>query len=330
MNFLKKAVGLTSSTPAEKISAIVPLSEESQECNPQECHNTFASRCFKLDPVDMKSQLWESAKPFDFHVLVSTGSSDWIHDAFTDGPEDGMLQLLNGYEFGKFGKVKLNVSSVGFPDGDDFTDYEDGKKADLLLMPWFVWVKGLDKNNYKTVLDQVLSTLTTKDDGNSSEKLNDWQKIEKEEGSPSQENEHRASKEEHDNFRLPGVIEGAKISKDLSKSYIFLCSHRTRDKRCGVTAPIMKKEFESHLRELDLYRDEGDDRTGGVKVVFTNHVGGHKFAANVMVYNKHGEFVWFAKCSPLNVGPILNETVLKGRVFPELVRTAKKFDPISW
>ncbi|GME85259.1 unnamed protein product [Ambrosiozyma monospora] len=327
MNFLKKAVGLSSSTPAEKISAIVPLSEEPQQCNPEECHNTFASRCFKLDPVDVKSQLWESAKPFDFQVLVSTGSTDWKHDAFADGPNDGMLQLLNDYDFGKFGKVKKNVSSVGFPDGDDFTDYEAGKKADLLLLPWFVWVKGLDKNNYKTVLDQVLTTLTTKEDGDNAEKLNDWQKVEKEEGTSNQKTE---AKEEHDNLRLPDVIEGAKISKDHSKSYILLCSHRTRDKRCGVTAPIMKKEFDSQLRELDLYRDEGDDRAGGVKVIFINHVGGHKFAANVMVYNKHGEFVWFAKCSPLNVGPILNETVLKGKVFPELVRTAKKFEPISW
>lgn len=65
---------------------------------------------------------------------------------------------------------------------------------------------------------------------------------------------------------------------------ILLCSHKTRDLRCGISAPLLAKEFERHLRPLGLYRDLHDTRPGGVGIYFINHVGGHKFAANVIVY----------------------------------------------
>jgi len=39
---------------------------------------------------------------------------------------------------------------------------------------------------------------------------------------------------------------------------------------------------------LGLYRDIHDERPGGVGIYFISHVGGHKFAANVMVYRRAG------------------------------------------
>ncbi|GMF06184.1 unnamed protein product [[Candida] boidinii] len=114
-------------------------------------------------------------------------------------------------------------------------------------------------------------------------------------------------------------------------AYVMLCSHKTRDKRCGITAPIMKKEFDLHLRELDLYRDISDNRPKGVNVIFINHVGGHKFSANVLINLRSGEDIWYAKCSPLNVKPIIDETILNhGKVFPEYVRIVQKYNPINW
>ncbi|KAI4104005.1 MAG: hypothetical protein LQ345_007301, partial [Seirophora villosa] len=69
---------------------------------------------------------------------------------------------------------------------------------------------------------------------------------------------------------------------------ILLCSQRTRDARCGQSAPLLRREFERHLRPLGLYRDLQDDRPGGVGIYFISHVGGHKFSANVMVYRRGG------------------------------------------
>lgn len=72
---------------------------------------------------------------------------------------------------------------------------------------------------------------------------------------------------------------------------ILLCSQRTRDVRCGQSAPLLRKEFERHLRPLGLYRELDDERPGGVGIYFVSHVGGHKYAANVIVYRRR-DFNW--------------------------------------
>jgi Sucrase/ferredoxin-like len=69
---------------------------------------------------------------------------------------------------------------------------------------------------------------------------------------------------------------------------ILLCSQKTRDARCGQSAPLLRREFERHLRPLGLYRDIHDTRPGGVGIYFISHVGGHKYSANVMVYRRRG------------------------------------------
>lgn len=93
---------------------------------------------------------------------------------------------------------------------------------------------------------------------------------------------------------LPAPLpEGTPASiKDLTtrpcphKALILLCSQKTRDARCGQSAPLLRKEFQRHLQPLGLYRDLDDERPGGVGIYFISHVGGHKYSANVMVYRK--------------------------------------------
>lgn len=53
------------------------------------------------------------------------------------------------------------------------------------------------------------------------------------------------------------------------ENMILICSHRKRDKRCGVTAPILNREFDHALRELDIH-----DGEGGTSVFMVSHVGG--------------------------------------------------------
>lgn len=71
---------------------------------------------------------------------------------------------------------------------------------------------------------------------------------------------------------------------------VLLCSQRTRDARCGQSAPLLRRELERHLRPLGLFRDLGDERPGGVGVYFISHTGGHKYSANVMVYRRPDAF----------------------------------------
>ena len=122
---------------------------------------------------------------------------------------------------------------------------------------------------------------------------------------------------------------------------ILLCSQKTRDARCGQSAPILRREFERHLRPLGLYRDFRDERPGGVAIYFISHVGGHRYSANVMVYRRsynpasgldnngacshrgegsHGflgeasQCIWLARVRPTDCENIVRYTVLQGKV----------------
>jgi hypothetical protein len=113
------------------------------------------------------------------------------------------------------------------------------------------------------------------------------------------------------------------------KYLILMCSQKTRDARCGQSAPLLRREFERILRPMGLYRDLHDERPGGVGIYFISHVGGHKFSANVMVYRHssvteqgeglggHGEAaqcIWLARVRPEDCENIVRYTVLKGKV----------------
>lgn len=132
---------------------------------------------------------------------------------------------------------------------------------------------------------------------------------------------------------------------------VLLCSQKTRDARCGQSAPLLKKELERHLRPLGLYRDLDDERPGGVGIYFISHVGGHKYAANMMVYRRRNAFgldaieraksgqevrptvptsqgkgeeeeedegaaqcIWLARVKPDDIENIVRYTVLQGKV----------------
>jgi (2Fe-2S) ferredoxin len=101
---------------------------------------------------------------------------------------------------------------------------------------------------------------------------------------------------------------------------ILLCSQRTRDARCGQSAPLLRREFERHLRPLGLYRDMDDQRPGGVGIYFISHVGGHKYSANVIVYRRR-DFDWYKRDDPADAEGVVDEGAAQGiwlaRVRPE-------------
>lgn len=106
------------------------------------------------------------------------------------------------------------------------------------------------------------------------------------------------------------------VSRPCVHDYIvLLCSHKRRDARCGISAPLIKKELERHLRPTGLYRDADDERPGGVGIYYVSHVGGHKFAANVLVYRKkEGQMIWLARVRPEHCEGIVKYTIQQGKV----------------
>lgn len=109
----------------------------------------------------------------------------------------------------------------------------------------------------------------------------------------------------------------------------MICSHHSRDTRCGLTAPVLRRQFEKVLqaKNIPILTDaDREGRAGAVRIGYTSHLSGHKFAGNVVVYlpaggaGESGWGVWYGRVSAEHVEGIVDETLLGGRVIRELVR----------
>ncbi|KAG2191265.1 hypothetical protein INT46_002315 [Mucor plumbeus] len=106
------------------------------------------------------------------------------------------------------------------------------------------------------------------------------------------------------------------IQKCPYKSLMLLCSHRKRDKRCGVTAPILAQELDHVLREKDL--NEYD-----AAIIMVSHIGGHKIAGNVICYINEGtRGIWYGRVKTCHCRPIIEETIINGKVIKDIYRGA--------
>jgi hypothetical protein len=141
--------------------------------------------------------------------------------------------------------------------------------------------------------------------------------------------------------------------QDVKDTIVLVCGHGGRDMRCGVMGPALRQEFESQLpREgFQLLRgpvDIGDGRERALlgettsqtkgsgstaRVGLISHIGGHKFAGNVILYIPPGAKsangkenslagcgIWYGRVEPKHVEGIVKETLLGGRVIEELFR----------
>ncbi|CAF3332130.1 unnamed protein product [Rotaria socialis] len=78
-----------------------------------------------------------------------------------------------------------------------------------------------------------------------------------------------------ENNNLPSFDDNI-ICERLEGVWLLVCCHYQRDQRCGVIGPMIVDEIEKYVREADL-----SDKVHWLKV---SHLGGHKFAGNVIVY----------------------------------------------
>lgn len=64
-------------------------------------------------------------------------------------------------------------------------------------------------------------------------------------------------------------------------------------------------------------QSEGSSRVGLFKI---SHIGGHRYAGNVIVYLPNGASVWYGRVTPKDVGAIVESTIINGKIIPELLR----------
>lgn len=154
----------------------------------------------------------------------------------------------------------------------------------------------------------------------------------------------------------------------VSDAMVLICGHGNRDSRCGIFGPLLQAEFEDKLDKLNVellrspppfhvtkaakmevhaWQAAGGDNTlvpelkdvrgykvskQRARVAQISHVGGHKFAGNVIIYIPHDEIwadhplagkgIWYGKVEPWHVEGIIEETIKKGNVIKELFRGA--------
>ncbi|XP_040986956.1 uncharacterized protein LOC121234885 [Juglans microcarpa x Juglans regia] len=109
---------------------------------------------------------------------------------------------------------------------------------------------------------------------------------------------------------LPGTPE------TLKGSYVFVCSHGSRDRRCGVCGPALVSRFKEGI-ELHGLQSK-------VSVSPCSHIGGHEYAGNIIIFgsNLHGEVTghWYGYVSPEDVPVLLEQHIVKGEIVDWLWR----------
>ncbi|XP_010536751.1 PREDICTED: uncharacterized protein LOC104811674 [Tarenaya hassleriana] len=101
----------------------------------------------------------------------------------------------------------------------------------------------------------------------------------------------------------------------LEGSYVFVCCHGSRDKRCGLCGPALVSRFREEI-ELHGFQYK-------VTVSPCSHIGGHKYAGNVIIYsNINGKVSghWYGYVTPDDVPVLLEQHIRKGKIVDRLWR----------
>lgn len=107
-------------------------------------------------------------------------------------------------------------------------------------------------------------------------------------------------------------------SEPITKPTILICGHGGRDQRCGILGPILQSAFRDELARKGIEAD----------VAQISHIGGHKYAGNVIIYLPpnleghalQGSGIWYGRVGPEQVEGVIEETIAKGRIVGELLR----------
>ncbi|MCJ1432905.1 hypothetical protein MMC27_002263 [Xylographa pallens] len=270
--------------------------------------------------IDEEEKLYGMVKGWATHMLVATGKTDWVRDV--EDEKGSVMEAVGKCKVQPTnGRLMLSASNMPVPS----THHHHAAGAEpttVLLLPSFTLVENVTPQSVPDLINHYISASPTNT-------------------TPFPPPAAAASALPPASS-LPVHIDTTSVEQSLSApppppifptrpsphSYlILLCSQKTRDARCGQSAPLLRRELERHLRPLGLYRDLHDERPGGVGIYFISHVGGHKFSANMMVYRRAGadgngrvadgeagQCIWLARVRPEDCEGIVRFTVLQGKV----------------
>ncbi|KAK1776257.1 Sucrase/ferredoxin-like-domain-containing protein [Copromyces sp. CBS 386.78] len=247
----------------EELFPVVSKEVDGDDCDDEcaTCTITYP-RTFKIDEED---ELYGQIKGWATHVLVATGKTDWVRDVADE--KGSVMQAIAGAKAPSNGKLMLSASNMPTP--HQTTSYSE--PTSLLLLPAFILIENVTPATVPFLLERIISSAPTN-------------------ASPLQPFSIPRSLEAPLHEASPACIKELTTRPSPHQALILLCSQKTRDARCGQSAPLLRKELQRHLQPLGLYRDLDDERPGGVGIYFISHVGGHKYSANMLVYRRPDAF----------------------------------------
>ncbi|KAJ5892588.1 hypothetical protein N7504_009279 [Penicillium tannophilum] len=327
------AEGFRTISESDKLFSKADPAVDGEDCL-HDCATCTVKYPAKFD-VDMEDELYGQVKGWATHMLVATGKSDWVRDV-ADETGSVMEAIEKGGVEPSNGRLKLSASNMPVP--DEYHMHEQGKQpTNVLILPSFTIVENVTPQLAPDLIEHFVnnSATTTTPLG----------------ALPAAPADQKGSSEEQSSDSIPHPSNTSITSPLRSRpcphaAVILLCSQRTRDARCGQSAPLLRREFERHLRPLGLYRDMDDTRPGGVGIYFISHVGGHKYSANVIVYRRRNfdwyktegaeaenneqegaaQGIWLARVRPEECENVIRYTVLQGKVLKPAQQLRAGFD----
>ncbi|TIA96818.1 hypothetical protein E3P77_03273 [Wallemia ichthyophaga] len=320
--------------------------------------------------VDLTSNMLGSYKPFSKQVVLSTGKTDWEHDI-----TDNELTLA--------GMLDRTQDTFKLKDDPGLMQRIIAKRTAQQTQ------KVQQSTNNTSKCEGVFDTRT---DGNGTIQILNGSHI-----SPSTKKDRESALVFPDYVLAENICVNRETAEDFFKSHlavnhlvaseksirtyplpyiatVLICSHKSRDKKCAISAPIIEREMIKCIEaegwsidkrgdsisldhkpvqlpqggfsmsatpytspkikispeETDTTKDvnEISERLRDVNVeegstvgLFkVSHVGGHKFAGNVIIHFPTGASICYGRVSAREVPAIVQQTIKHGKVLPELLR----------
>ncbi|KAI1814529.1 Sucrase/ferredoxin-like-domain-containing protein [Poronia punctata] len=283
-------------------------------------------------PIDREAKLDGLISNYAEQVLVCTGRSDWpsrIEEANSGDNLAADLKEMIG-RGGVFSDPFHNISVLNSSFPPSTSRRPEVQATSAYLLPSFKYVPYLSRVSFDSMQALVKGYLLPEKLHPMNDKL------------PAIHKDRLTRKEAYRHL-LVGV-------RDVDDVLVLICGHGGRDKRCGIFGPVLQAEFERQLPQAGLEllngpvvaesvsvpplpgTGEGDKPTTA-RVGLISHIGGHKFAGNVIIYlpprlknnggNPHplaGHGIWYGRVEPKHVEGLIQETIVKGNVIKEHFR----------
>ncbi|KAF8484862.1 Sucrase/ferredoxin-like-domain-containing protein [Russula ochroleuca] len=305
--------------------------------------------------IDTTSDMLGSVKPYRRQVVISTGKSDWGRSVTDE--KDSLASYISAIEKASAPLVISpgGTSAPGTPPGTPGTPVTPTTPQQQLLLPPAVAGIFKDSENHAVaILNGSHDTLSKSNDHETVLVFPDYKVLTEVPRSLD------GARELWRNSVNPSVPRLGYASTETGTSVrswvipytcvILICSHRRRDVRCAVVAPKLEHAFSQTLQAegWDVHTQledptgspledypEGDEKEAEFSrrlqeldeglpkralVLKTSHIGGHKYAGNVIIYMPQGAGVWYGRVSTHEVASIVHTTILGGRILPPLLR----------